>query len=220
MLYTENALYRAYGTSNLRPGYELQIDRTIHVEQTADISELTAYSLGDLEAMEAASIADEERILAEALAVVEKWHEHALRTSLIKRAVEWHRTPRVAHTNNVWTDSKGSWSESGEISNTVYGMYYNIWENTKYDRELGKPVPVSWHLSWRVYTNTRNQVANRIAGQDRKLFRGKAAMRKYLDGRIKAYSHLFEEVSPTIPKELVGRFCVNGQLLPGYTVED
>lgn len=44
-------------------------------------------------------------------------------------------------------------------------------------------------------------------------------MDKYLQGRIKAYSHLFTEISPPIPADQKGRFCVNGVLLPGYTVQ-
>ena len=44
-------------------------------------------------------------------------------------------------------------------------------------------------------------------------------MEKYLQGRINAYIHLFKEISPPIPAEHEKRFCVNGVLLPGYTVE-
>ena len=44
-------------------------------------------------------------------------------------------------------------------------------------------------------------------------------MEKYLQGRIAAYSHLFTEISPPIPEEAQRRFCINGVLLPGYTVE-
>lgn len=44
-------------------------------------------------------------------------------------------------------------------------------------------------------------------------------MEKYLNGRIKAYQHLFTEVSPPIPPEYAEHFKVNGQLLPGYAIE-
>ena len=44
-------------------------------------------------------------------------------------------------------------------------------------------------------------------------------MEKYLNGRIKAYEKLFTEISPVIPPEYAEQFRVNGQLLPGYTVE-
>ena len=36
---------------------------------------------------------------------------------------------------------------------------------------------------------------------DRKVFTDKAAMEKYLNGRIKAYDRLFTEISPPIPQE-------------------
>ena len=58
-----------------------------------------------------------------------------------------------------------------------------------------------------------------IAGQERKHFAEKSEMERYLQGRIKAYAHLFTEISPPIPAEEKRRFCVNGVLLPGYTVE-
>ena len=44
-------------------------------------------------------------------------------------------------------------------------------------------------------------------------------MEKYLNGRIKAYQHLFTEVSPPIPPEYAEHFKVNGQLLAGYAIE-
>ena len=47
----------------------------------------------------------------------------------------------------------------------------------------------------------------------------KAAMDKYLQGRIATYAHLFAEISPPIPKGEEGRFSVNGVLLPGYSTE-
>ena len=43
---------------------------------------------------------------------------------------------------------------------------------------------------------------------------------KYIQGRIKAYSHLFTEISPPIPKDLEKSFMVHGHLLPGYVTEE
>ena len=42
----------------------------------------------------------------------------------------------------------------------------------------------------------------------------------YIQGRIKAYSHLFTEISPPIPKDLEKSFMVHGYLLPGYVTEE
>ena len=37
--------------------------------------------------------------------------------------------------------------------------------------------------------------------------------------RIAAYAHLFQELSPPLPENHAHLFSVNGQLLPGYTVQ-
>ena len=98
-------------------------------------------------------------------------------------------------------------------------MNYHIYENTRYDREKQQSVPYSYSLTWGVYTNSPNRNGQaKIAGQDRKVFSDKAAMEKYLNGRIKAYVRLFTEISPPIPQEYAEHFKVNGMLLPGYTI--
>ena len=102
----------------------------------------------------------------------------------------------------------------------VYRMTAHIYEHTRYDREQQKSVPYSWSVSWGVYTNGPDTGRNvKIAGQERKTYNDKAAMEKYLAGRIKAYDNLFTEISPPIPQIYAAAFKVNGQLLPGYTVE-
>ena len=99
-------------------------------------------------------------------------------------------------------------------------MRYHISENTRYDREKEQSIPYSWTLTWSVRTNSPDGYGQaKIAGQDRKVFADKAAMEKYLNGRIKAYANLFTEISPPIPQEYADHFKVNGQLLPGYTIE-
>ena len=91
---------------------------------------------------------------------------------------------------------------------------------TRYDKAAQKSIPYSYTLSWNVYTNSPHGYGQaKIAGQDRKVFADRAAMEKYLNGRIKAYEELFTEISPAIPPEYAEQFRVNGQLLPGYTVE-
>ena len=81
-------------------------------------------------------------------------------------------------------------------------------------------------MTWNIYYNTVHNPNPdftgsgwQIAGQSQKRFTDRDVMEKYLSGRIAAYAHLFTEVSPPIPKDQKGRFCVNGVLLPGYTVE-
>ena len=50
-------------------------------------------------------------------------------------------------------------------------------------------------------------------------FSDKAAMEKYLAGRIKAHDRLFTETMPPVRKGYAEPFKVNGLLLPGYAIE-
>ena len=123
----------------------------------------------------------------------------------------------MKHTANKWQDEG---NDRHTISNRVYKMSYHVYENTRYDRKAEKSIPYSYTLSWNIYTNSPHGYGQaKIAGQDRKVFADRAAMEKYLNGRIKAYEKLFTEISPAIPPEYAEQFRVNGQLLPGYTVE-
>lgn len=99
-------------------------------------------------------------------------------------------------------------------------MTCSIWEDTKYDRETKQSIPVAWYVTWEVRIHSPKQgYGEKIAGQNQKRYTDKNAAIKYLDGRKKAYSHLFTEISPPIPKEYEHHFMVHGTLLPGYTVE-
>ena len=133
------------------------------------------------------------------------------------KTLEYVRKPHVQHTANEWQTTE----HNRHIrSNRVYQMNYHIYENTRYDREKQQSVPYSYSLTWGVYTNSPNRNGQaKIAGQDRKVFSDKAAMEKYLNGRIKAYDRLFTEISPPIPQEYAEHFKVNGMLLPDYTIE-
>ena len=127
------------------------------------------------------------------------------------------QTPPVKHTSNKWEKTDYEWQLR---SNAVYQMRYHVYENTRYDRQAQKSVPYSWSLTWSVRTNGPNHEQNvKIAGQERKTFSDKAAMEKYLAGRIKAYDRLFTEPAPPVPKEYAEPFKVNGLLLPGYVIE-
>ena len=127
------------------------------------------------------------------------------------------QTPPVKHTSNKWEKTDYEWQLR---SNAVYQMRYHVYENTRYDRQAQKSVPYSWSLTWSVYTNGPIHEQNvKIAGQERKTFSDKAAMEKYLAGRIKAYDRLFTELAPPVPKEYAEPFKVNGLLLPGYAIE-
>lgn len=137
----------------------------------------------------------------------------------MNRALEYLRTPEVAHTANQWQPNQNN-SDWEEISNKVYKMSCRIREDTSYDRIKKVMVPTAWYVTWDLYLNSPKDGHNiHLAGQNQKRYTDKAAAVKYLDGRKKAYSHLFTEISPQIPKEYERHFTVNGALLPGYTVE-
>ena len=99
-------------------------------------------------------------------------------------------------------------------------MSCSVWEKTQYNRETKESVPVAWYVSWDVYLKSpKKGYGKQIAGQRDKRYTDKAAAMKYLEGRKKAYAHLFTEVSPPIPQQYENHFSVHGALLPGYTVE-
>ncbi|MFQ4307505.1 antirestriction protein [Clostridioides difficile] len=210
--------YSRYDRDKLEAADTMRIERTIYFEaKKTDISTFTALTVEQLQTMREESAAAEQAIFETLQAKAAAWEEQAGKTLFLDKAIEYARTPAAAHTANQWEQP----DEYRHVrSNMVYKMDYRISENTRYDKAAGQSIPYSYTLSWSVYTNSPdgyNQA--KIAGQDRKVFADKAAMEKYLNGRIKAYNHLFTELSPPIPPEYAQHFRVNGVLLPGYTVE-
>ena len=209
--------YSTYDHDRLDPADSMRIERKLYFEQDkADISGLSALSMEQLREIREESAAAEQTIYEDLKQRAAAWEAQAGQTLAVDKAIEYVRTPEVKHTANQWEAAE---NDRHIISNRVYQMRYHIYENTRYDREKEQSVPYVWTLSWNVYTNSPdgyNQA--KIAGQEKK-FTDKAAMEKYLNGRIKAYQHLFTEISPPIPKEYAYHFKINGQLLSGYTIE-
>ncbi len=208
--------------THLKPGVELEITARAYFESaSADMSSLVQLSPETLKEREEASAAQEEVIYDEAQAVIQKWYAQAAQTINYRKAQEYLKVCPVSHTSNQWTvDQHGR----HEMSNMVYCFSWREYERTEWSRAEQKSVVVAWDLSWSLHFNTTQNPdysgsGRRLAGQDRKVFKDRAAMEKYLQGRIAAYSHLFTEISPPIPEDARKRFCVNGILLPGYTVE-
>ncbi|HBF0312740.1 TPA: antirestriction protein ArdA [Clostridioides difficile] len=210
--------YSRYDRDNLKAADTMRIERTIYFDsKNADISTLTALTVEQLQALREESAATEQAIFNALQEQSAAWEEQAGKTLLLDKAIEYARTPTAEHTANQWEQP----DEYRHVrSNMVYKMDYRISENTRYDKAAGQSIPYSYTLSWSVYTNSPdgyNQA--KIAGQSKKVFADMEALEKYLNGRIKAYNHLFTELSPPIPQEYAEHFRVNGQLLPGYTVE-
>lgn len=215
----ENRDYHAYRYGDhLTPGSDLKIEHSV-VCENVDISTLITMGTDSLEAMRQGSIDGEQKAYEIVVAAAKQWEQQAAVTQTINRALEYLRTPEIEHTGNQWKDTD-NWRADQKISNRVYQMTCSIWEDTKYDRETKQSVPIAWYVTWEVRIHSPKQgYGAKIAGQNQKRYTDKNAAIKYLDGRKKAYSHLFTEISPPIPKEYEHHFMVHGTLLPGYTVE-
>ena len=197
----ENRDYHAYRYGDhLTPGSELKIEHSV-VCENVDISTLITMGTDSLEAMRQGSIDGEQKAYEIVVAAAKQWEQQAAATQTINRALEYLRTPEIEHTGNQWKDTD-NWRADQKISNRVYQMTCSIWEDTKYDRETKQSVPIAWYVTWEVRIHSLKQgYGAKIAGQNQKRYTDKNAAIKYLDGRKKAYSHLFTEISPPIPKE-------------------
>ena len=209
--------YTSYDHDKLEAAETMRIERRIYFEaKDGDIATYASLPIAQLLSMRSESAAAEQAIFDDLKERAAAWEEQAGRTLLLDKTLEYVRTPHVQHTANEWQTTE----HNRHIrSNRVYQMNYYIYENTRYDKEAQKSIPYSWTLTWSVRTNSPSRTQAKIAGQDRKVFTDKAAMEKYLNGRIKAYDRLFTEISPPIPQEYADYFKVNGMLMPDYTIE-
>lgn len=209
--------YTSYDHYKLEAAETMRIERRIYFEaKDGDIAPYASLPIAQLLSMRSESAAAEQAIFDSLKEQAAAWEEQAGKTLLLDKALEYVRTPHVQHTANEWRENEYN---RHTRSNRVYQMNYYIYENTRYDKEAQKSIPYSWTLTWSVRTNSPSRTQAKIAGQDRKVFTDKAAMEKYLNGRIKAYDRLFTEISPPIPQEYADYFKVNGMLMPDYTIE-
>ena len=172
----------------------------------------------DLYELRALAISGEKKVFEQLKELAEVWEQKASLTMLIDRALSYKRVPQVEHTSNQWQQSH--YRDTEIVSNMVYKMSVSLHEDNHYDNDTGQFVSDVWIVTWGVSLNTPDEYrTKKIAGQDRKRFSDKDAALKYIDGRKKAYAHLFTEISPPIPERYADRFSKNGLLLPGYVVE-
>jgi hypothetical protein len=224
----KKGFYDVYTHSdNLEPGNELKIEHYIRVHDNIErLKTLINIPQGDLEKMREKNVAAEQAVFDRLCGEADEWTEIAANTTMMDRALEYLKVPQADHSSNEWSEDNYGYKFR---SNTVYKMSYHVYVDTSYDRRTQTHITNAWYLTWRidvggppsgVYCGQRVSGFHKIAGQDRKRFTDKAAMEKYLGGRIDAYAHLFTEESPPIPKEYAMYFKKHGVLLPGYTVED
>ncbi|HJB70702.1 MAG TPA: hypothetical protein H9941_07775 [Candidatus Flavonifractor avistercoris] len=205
--------------THITPGWEIEMSAHYYSDKNADRAvELIQLPREELAAMEEASVAKEKTIFSKCSEIETEWKKQAAETAALRKAREYLRALPVEHTSNQWKVNQFGWHV---LSNMVYKMSYRVSEHKKPDGTL-----INCALSWDIHYNMLQHPTPdytgpgwKIAGQSDKVFATKEEMERYLQGRIKAYAHLFTEISPPIPQDQKGRFCVNGVLLPGYTVE-
>lgn len=210
--------YHTYCSDRFNPGEEIWIDHC--VADRVDITPLVVMGIDNVQAMREESVDQEQKAFDNVISAVKQWEQQAALTQAIDQALKYLRMPEVPHTNNQW-EKEESYRFSEEISNRVYKMYCGIWEDKRYDRVTKQNVPVAWYVSWYVSVNSPLQgYKEKIAGQNNKRYTNKDAALKYLEGRKKAYAHLFSELSPKLPARYKNHFSLYGKLLPGYSMED
>ena len=210
---TEHNGYNSYDYDRLTEGAELKVEHHIYVEET-DMSDLVSKSVGELLALREVSVAKEKTAFEKVRLAAVNWETQAAVTRQYDRAIEYLKVPEPEHTSNKWV--KGEYDRF-TISNRVYKMSYDIYERSSYRYRTNEK---KYDVRWSIYTNRpASQDSYKVASQERVCATREEA-EKYIQGRIKAYAHLFTEISPPIPKNLEKSFMVYGQLLPGYTTEE
>ena len=209
---TENKDYKSYDYDKLTPGHTLKIEHNVYSGENSDLSDLLSLTVGEISALKEKNIAKEQAAYEKIIDAAKKWEAVAAVTGRYERAIEYLKVPEISHTSNKW--EKGEYGKY-TISNRVYKMTYDI-----YERSSWRSDKVKYDVRWNIYTNRPNyQSTYKVAGQERTCASREEA-EKYIQGRIKAYSHLFTEISPPIPKNLEKSFMVHGNLLPGYVTEE
>lgn len=202
--------YKSYEFDSLTEGSKIKIEHSVYIDDK-DMSDLISKPLADVLSMREESVKKETTAYEKTQQAAREWEKEAATTRQLDRAIEYLKILEVKHSSNKWVEGEYGYNS---ISNKVYKMSYKLREGYGWH---GKPS--KWEIKWSLFTNSpRQQYNKQIAGQD-KSYSTKEEAEKYIQGRIKAYSHLFTEISPIIPQEYAAPFKLYGHILPGYTVE-
>ncbi|MCC8169663.1 MAG: hypothetical protein LIO59_04770 [Oscillospiraceae bacterium] len=199
--------YEAYENDRLCHGSNVKIEHTVGCKDF-DMTELVTKSRKELEAIRKNCADKEQAAYEKIIKAAEQWEPFAVQTRQIDRAIEYLDVPAVRHSSNKWIDDENDWKS---ISNMVYKMSYRV-----YDYKSNRTGSRRWDLDWKILTNSPYRYYNTVITEQRRTFQSEEDMNKYLQGRIKVYSHLFTEISPPVPDKYIKAFCVYGQLLPNY----
>lgn len=208
---SENTKYDVYEDDRISEGHKLKIERSIYIKEY-DITDLISRPLEEVQTMLEKSVELEREAFEDIRDATRSWEGKAAHTNLLNMAFKYLATPKTQHTSNQWV--KDQHCNFDTISNKVYKMVVRMGHHS-----VCRTDKIYWDVQWGVYTNSPIKTSNtKIAGQER-TFPDKESAEKYVRGRIKAYSRLFQKISPPIPDEYVEAFKLYGQLLPGYTTE-
>lgn len=204
-------------TGSLREGREINVQRHIMYQgENADFTPFLEVPHKELETRLKDSIAEEKKIFDELQTAIKAWDEHGAHTLLLQKAIEYIKTPPVKHTANVWKQQKdGAW----EISNLVYKMTFKI-------TRQGDEWKLAWELQYTApglpqnhyYSPYDDTPRKRIEYEGSKKYKTLDGAQKYIQGKFDQYSACFDALSPPVPEAVKSLFCVNGQLLQGYSV--
>lgn len=203
-------------TGGLREGREICVQRQItYCGQYADFKPFLNVPQKELEKRLKDSRTEEKKIYDSLQKAAQAWDAHGAQTLLLQKAIEYLKTPVIQHTANQWKQRKdGTW----EISNLVYKMTYTI-----------QKAHDEWKLTWELeytapgykppiyYSPYDSSSRPRIEREGSKKYKTLEGAQKYIQSKYDEYAHLFMELSPPIPEDAKQFFCVNGQLLQGYT---
>lgn len=204
-------------TGGLRPGSDIEVRRAISYRgEHADFRPFLAVPLKELDRRLKESAAAEKNIYDELQKAVKAWDEHGAQTLLLQKAIEYLKTAPVKHTSNEWEQrNDGTW----EISNLVYRMTFKIvpcGDELKLSWELRYTAPGYDPNAYRLYYDQGPKP--RIEYEGSKKYKTMAGAQKYVQSKFDQYAKCFETLSPPVPESVKSLFCVNGQLLQGYTV--
>lgn len=206
-----------YCQSQLSPGSFITVRRELrYIGANADFKPFLTVPIKELEQRLKDSTAEEKKIHNELEKAIKAWDVHGAQTLLLQKAVEYLKAPPVKHTGNEWKQqTDGTW----EISNLVYKMTFKI-----------VPFGEEWKLSWELqytapgqppqayYSSYDRGPKKRIEYEGSKKYKTMAGAQKYVQSKFDQYVSCFETLSPPVPEAAKSLFCVNGQLLQGYTV--
>jgi len=201
--------------SGIKAGHSISVQRTIRYHgENADFGPFLTVPMKELEQRLKESAAEEKKVLDQLQETAKAWDEYGAQTLLLQKAIEYLKVPAVTHTSNEWKKQKdGSW----EISNMVYEMTFSIVrfvDEWKLEWEVSYMAP-GLQVSYRDWERTPRV---RIGHESSKKYKTMDGAQRYIQMKFDQYSKFFEVISPPIPPEAKDMFCVNGQLLQGYTL--